>query len=324
LKKQLLIFQGEEGEMPDVGSVYSIKFSVASNADEALGREVRLHVIDCANRCPAIMDLLAAVPPVTVLIKTYGGSGAVTNHRTKKITVSNALTGGKSEMAEAALFELLNWQQGDFSSREHDRVEGGEITPEQAGINIAKCESRTVHTHGQFLQALKASGATLSAQGERNRAETADNTPEETEHATLTSAHDDSAPSTDSSSLFTPQMYWYQMIENKVSEAFQEGVAIGAINRPPTWLQTCIKKVVVYCGFVEESRAAVFVRLIKLAKEYGCTIKGGYEFTAAMKTVAKETTPVSVRMNMSTKTIPGEGGMPGDLKAKMKSVGLIL
>src|SRR5437588_766110 len=82
-----------------------------------------------ADGCPAAREFMASVPAVEVLIKVYKGSGAVCIHKVKRIVVSNALKGGAHEAADAFLFELYNWKQGDYLGREQERVKIGEITP---------------------------------------------------------------------------------------------------------------------------------------------------------------------------------------------------
>ena len=144
-----------------VGTIQAVTFSVLDQKDVELGNQVRLQVARYAQDCKTVKAFLIGLPAVTVLIKTYKGSGAVTIYKNKTVIVSRTLKGGAPEMAESALFELVNWSQGDFATREQDRVRGNQITPQQAGEAIAQCEAYSVHRHGEFLQAIKASGIPL-------------------------------------------------------------------------------------------------------------------------------------------------------------------
>jgi hypothetical protein len=204
-----------------VGTLAAITVSVDNKNDVEQGNQVRLQLARYADQCRAIKTLINEIPPVTVLIKTYKGSGAVTIHKNKTVIVSKTLRGGVPEMAESALFELVNWSQGDFATREQNRLKNSEITAEQAGTAIAKCEAYSVHCHGEFMDAIKGKGSVpivLSEYGEAQRLETLHKSLGEVQAATMLSPHDKSAPATDMMSLNTPDMYWYQTI-NGVADA---------------------------------------------------------------------------------------------------------
>jgi hypothetical protein len=300
-----------------IGTIRNITFQVTKNADVELGNQVRLQLARYADQCPSIKSLINQVSAVTVEIKIYKGSGAVTIHRTKKIIVSKKLKGGVAEIAESALFELINWSQGDFAKREQGRLKNNEITPKQAGLAIAKCEAYSVHSHGEMLKAIKAKGIALSNYGEKQCNGTLDQSLATVEQTTMASAHDNDAPATDMMSLKTPEMYWYQTIDGTADA----DMIIRAVNNPPAWLKFCIQKTWLYCQDAV-SGAAVYVKLLNLAKLGGCTLKGGFEFSAPMKIVASEMTVLPRRIQMSTRSLTGEAEMPGGLAVWLKAAKL--
>jgi hypothetical protein len=303
-----------------VGTIQGITFAVDKEASVEQGNQVRLQMARYAQQCPTIKTFLLAVPAVTVLMKAYKGSGAVTIHKNRTVIVSNSLKGGVPEMAESALFELVNWSQGDFATREQNRLKNGDITPEQAGEAIAGCEAFSVHRHGEFMQAIKAKGMPLSTYGEKQRAATAGKSLQNVQAITLASAHDEDAASTDMMSLKTPEMYWYQSIDGVANAV----ITARAVNALPEWLDKCIKLAWQYNDLLAAvGSAALYVKLLRLAKLGGCTLKGGYEFTAAMKLVAGEMTVASPRFQMSAKAIPGEKGMPAKLNDWLKEARLL-
>ena len=101
-----------------IGSINAVTFNVNTTADEALGRAVVAKLNLYRGSSTDVRDLFTLARAVTVRIIPYSsGSGAVTVYKSSSIKIDKGKDGGAHAIADSSLFELLYWDQGNFSSR---------------------------------------------------------------------------------------------------------------------------------------------------------------------------------------------------------------
>ena len=195
--------------MVAVGNIYWIQVEADT---PHYGVNVLAVLKSYAKACPKVRDFLQNAKAVTLSIKRLSrGSGAACIHSSSRIDVSTRLS-DTDEMAESVLFELCNWEQGDFGGSAKERMLSGELTPLRAGMEVAEAEARSALKHRDLMQALKDKGFELSTFGERNRTQIGGLSPEQVQSKTKLTPHDRKAEATDKESLFTPYFYFYEFI----------------------------------------------------------------------------------------------------------------
>ncbi len=275
-----------------------------------------------SGKCTKIKSLLETVPSVTVELGATTASGAVTVYRASKIKVSD-LPGGVQEIAESVLFELLNWQKGDFVGAAHKAVKEGKSAPREAGVSIAKTEATVAYEHASLMDELKRAGVTLSKFGTRNRDAKGDKDLGEFIRLFLICPHDSKAQGT-AQSLPSGQMYTRELIENNdPTEMLAPAVLRGIAQDTPPWLTELVTGAasqitddVPYC--------TVYVKLLELVAKYKFAMKPGYEFTPAMKQILYQ--PVvsgGYQTNLRDRVLKGLPKPPADLEKQLKEVGLL-
>jgi hypothetical protein len=307
--------------MVAVGKIYQIQVEADT---PHYGVNVLAVLNSYAKACPKVRAFLQNAKAVTLSItRRHRGSGAACYHSSSRIKVSTRLS-DTDEMAESVLFELCNWEQGDFGGSAKERMLSGELTPLRAGMEVAEAEARSSLKHRDLMQALKDKGFELSTFGERNRTKIGGLSPEQVQSKTKLTPHDRKAKATDKESLFTPYFYFYEFIES----AANAELTLRAVQSPLPWMKPFVEGVFEKNGEAgqygrNESNATLYVKLLDLAKKYGRDILGGYEFSSAMKLIAGETRLANMGLRGMLRAFLKEIQKPDDLEDKLKEVGLL-
>lgn len=308
-------------------------------APDDVGRDV-LGILKSFQRAGQVDALFTTGEKVKAKICVYKeGTGAVTLYKAKVIKISKDMAGGPQEMAEFIVYELLNWKKGDFATAAYTSVKDGTSSLIDAGKKMASIEADVTYRHAEILRKLRTDfGATLSKQGTRNvDAVGTFQTPSGFQKTFFLTQHDVNAKPPNPASLPTPEMYAYEIVENRDPSVILGPTLLrGLVPAPPAWftdfVTESVKQIVEYqritvkgqVHVTGDTRGQVYLKLAKLAHEYGMRLRDGYEFTPAMKHVAE--TPVlsgQFQANLKTYVLKNLMGSPPDLQAKLQAVGIL-
>ena len=104
----------------------------------------------------------------------------------------------------------------------------------------------------------------------------------------LSSAHDKDAELGDPSSLISPEMYWFQMLDAVSDDVLLTNVTVDALTDPPGWLKDVIKQTYTL-NIRGVSQALLYGKLIHLADMCGFDAKADFKLSFWMKLATKET-----------------------------------
>ena len=138
-----------------------------SQDPRGIGKHVLSKLKRYYDESPRVKDLFNTVDPVTVHIVFKGPeSGAYCDHVKKTILVEADL--GPMEIADSIIFELLNWSAGNYSLPVRKKVSRGTISLQDAGREIAMCESEVTFDHAGLMADLKRRQVRISEFGEKS------------------------------------------------------------------------------------------------------------------------------------------------------------
>ncbi|MBN2489555.1 MAG: hypothetical protein JXQ29_01735 [Planctomycetes bacterium] len=293
--------------------VGNVTLTGKQGVNETLVGEVAAKLKDFGSKCAGIKCLCDDVDPVTVEIEHSRDAG-VTKYRAKKIAVGDQQTGGVQEIAEAVVFELLNWEQGDFCKEGQDSIVKS-TAPLDAGKDIARDEAWVTYLHAMLMNDLKKAGVGLSQSAQANMAVCANKSPNQVVAAMLSSPHQKNAAGT-AQGLLSHEMYMYEAINNR-ADVFT-AAAVGAASLVGGWLQEFVKKVAEAVDM--ENHCTVYIRLLDLIGKYG-QVKQGYAFSQSMKNVAPNQDLTQLKKSIGArildefKTKTNTGALTANLKA---------
>jgi hypothetical protein len=284
--------------------------------------------------------LLTVGKRVTVKIMAYNeGSGAVCLYRARTIKISKDLPGGPEEMAESILFELLNWEKGDFATEAYLSVKDRGVSPRDAGETMARIEAEVTYRHAAILRKLKSFFRVgLSSFGERNLgAVTVNLSLADFKRQFCASPHDANAGASNPASLPSAEMYAYGLIENRdPSEILGPTLLRGLSPNAPPWFAAFVTEAVKWIPervtyrsgnqviTVGDTRCQVYRKLAKLAERYGMTLGRGYEFSPKMNHLAfSSTLSQQFQSNLTTRVLKTVQGLPNDLDGNLRSTGML-